>query len=84
MFKWFWNWLDGLDGNVDGAVFGLGKAVKKLDKAIAANQRQSANLNAKADGLELKARSTYRLADHRRNEADRASRIKAKVEELLK
>lgn len=84
MFKWFWNWLDGLDGNVDGAVFGLGKAVNKLDKAIAANERQAAAQHTKQLELEDKAKAAGWNVHIYSTEANRAKRIKTKVEELLK
>jgi hypothetical protein len=84
MFKWFWNWLDGLDGNVDGAVFGLGKAVQKLDKAIAANERQAQAATVQSSKLVARANAEARIAQHKHNEAERASRIKSNVEALLK
>ncbi len=84
MFKWLWDWLDKLDGNVDGAVFGLGKAVAKLDKAILANERIAERSENKSFDLQLRAEEATVEAKRKRFEAERAARIKAKVEELLK
>lgn len=84
MFKWLWDWLDRLDGNVDGAVFGLGKAVAKLDKAVEANKRISDYHAAKATELKFKAHISTNKAEYAKYEAERAKRIKTKVEELLK
>ena len=83
LLEWFWDWLDRLDGNVDGAVFGLGKAVKKLDKAIAANQRQAAKSVDKVIVLQAKADLAGIKASKHNDQVDRAKRVKAKVEELL-
>lgn len=84
MFKWLWDWLDRLDGNVDGAVFGLGKAVTKLDKAIEANNRQALAHDDKAALLASKSRHELSISYRNKTEAERAKRIKTKVEELLK
>lgn len=83
MFKWFWNWLDSLDGNVDGAVFGLGKAVQKLDKAIEANKRIADAANEQALAHQSKANKAKVKQAITLQEASRAARIKGKVEELL-
>jgi len=77
MFKWIYDWLDKLDGNVDGAIFGLNKAVKKLEKAEAANERQASITARQAVLLHEKATA------HGAN-ALRAKRVKDKLEELLK
>lgn len=83
LLEWFWDWLDKLDGNVDGAVFGLGKAVKKLDKAIAANARQADKFRTESVMLLAKSDSTLLKAVDSEEQVGRAKRIKTKVEELL-
>lgn len=83
VFEWFWDWLDRLDGNVDGAVFGLGKAVKKLDKAIAAQDRIGVKAVGNSMVYTAKAEIAMNKATIASKEAERAKRVKAKVEELL-